>query len=44
MYSYLFFRQKLENMVSEVENLPGQLNAASVFVDENIQEGRGDNQ
>lgn len=30
-------------MVSEIENLPEQLNAASVFVDENIQEGRGDN-
>jgi hypothetical protein len=26
------------NMVSEFESLPGELNAASVFVDENIQE------
>ncbi len=30
-------------MVTEIENLPEQLNAASVFVDENIQHGIGDN-
>lgn len=30
-------------MITELENLPEQLNAASVFIDENIQEGRGDN-
>jgi benzoate-CoA ligase family protein len=30
-------------MASLIENLPEQLNAASVFVDENIQQGRGDN-
>ncbi len=30
-------------MVTELENLPDQLNAASVFIDENIQNGRGDN-
>ncbi len=30
-------------MVTEIENLPEQLNAANVFVDENIQNGRGEN-
>lgn len=30
-------------MVTELESLPEQLNAASVFVDENVQKGRGDN-
>jgi len=30
-------------MVTELENLPEQLNAASVFVDENVRNGRGNN-
>jgi hypothetical protein len=30
-------------MITELENLPEQLNSASVFIDENIQEGKGDN-
>ena len=28
-----------ENMVSDIENNPDQLNAASIFVDENIRDG-----
>ncbi|GEM_PF-6817229 len=30
-------------MFSDLENLPEQLNAASIFVDENIRDKRGDN-